>query len=305
MQEKQRYFDGRANGTDADSEAVKVRSHIPHFFHALNAFCSALISERRFSSQSRVYRIGRLVLRRSVRDNIQVFHSTDVSGRQLKIDRKAGDSALIAMTQNVSSRLDVRMRKRKQIGPLCCRLLTVLAFLSLDDIPEGLFHQMTTCQTAANEFLRQFWLAMYPPPNDSQALSVATPAQKAAKAAKMAGYLAKTPEKIDALVAMARKEGADPARVQVVSAFPLRIDGVRHTLSPSISIAVICLLWLTCANYADRCTRHSIGYETDLGCGGQGFRLLAYEERQRSGGAMSSFRDDAYLRWSSWTRCPL
>lgn len=76
---------------------------------------------------------------------------------------------------------------------------------------------MTTCQTAANEFLRQFWLAIYPPSNESQALSVATPAQKAAKAAKMAGYLGKTHEKVEALVSAARQEGADYARVQVVS----------------------------------------------------------------------------------------
>ena len=85
------------------------------------------------------------------------------------------------------------------------------------DIPEGLFRQMTTCQTAANEFLRQFWLAFYPPPNESQALSVATPAQKAAKAAKMIGYLSKTQEKVEALVSVAHKEGIEPARVQVVS----------------------------------------------------------------------------------------
>ena len=31
---------------------------------------------------------------------------------QLKIEKKAGDSALISMTQNVQSRLDVKQRKR-------------------------------------------------------------------------------------------------------------------------------------------------------------------------------------------------
>ncbi len=77
---------------------------------------------------------------------------------------------------------------------------------------------MTTCQTAANEFLRQFWLAIYPPGNESQALSTATPAQKAAKAAKMIGYLGKTHEKVEALVGAAHREGVDPACVQVVSA---------------------------------------------------------------------------------------
>lgn len=76
---------------------------------------------------------------------------------------------------------------------------------------------MTTCQTAANEFLRQFWSATYPPPVDSQSvLSVATPAQRAAKAAKMIGYLAKTPEKVEALVRMAQQHGLDGSRVETV-----------------------------------------------------------------------------------------
>ncbi|KAJ3550103.1 hypothetical protein NM688_g5109 [Phlebia brevispora] len=113
---------------------------------------------------------------------------------QLKIDRKAGDSALTGMTQNVHARLDVKMRK--------------------NDIPEGLFQQMTTCQTAANEFLRQFWLTIYPPPADAQLALATSAAQKAAKAAKMIGYLERTHEKVDALVHTARQNNVDPARVQ-------------------------------------------------------------------------------------------
>ncbi|KAI0694319.1 hypothetical protein BC835DRAFT_1274633 [Cytidiella melzeri] len=113
---------------------------------------------------------------------------------QLKIERKAGDVALSGMTHNVTARLDVKMRKH--------------------DIPDGLFRQMRTCQTAANEFLRQFWLAIYPPPSDLQVLSASTPAQKAQKAAKMLAYLERTPEKVEAIVIAARKEGFDPVRVQ-------------------------------------------------------------------------------------------
>ncbi|KAJ3567587.1 hypothetical protein NP233_g6270 [Leucocoprinus birnbaumii] len=113
----------------------------------------------------------------------------------LKIERKAGDNALIGMTQNVAALLDVRSRK--------------------NDIPDGLFRQMTTCQTAANEFLRQFWSATYPPPVDSQSvLSAATPAQRATKAAKMIGYLVKTPEKVEALVRMAQQHGVDGSKVE-------------------------------------------------------------------------------------------
>ncbi|KZT72123.1 hypothetical protein DAEQUDRAFT_686417 [Daedalea quercina L-15889] len=116
--------------------------------------------------------------------------------KNLKLENKAGDTALITMTKNVSARLEVKMRKH--------------------DFPEGLFRQLTTCQTAANEFLRQFWLSIYPPVTEGQLLSAATPAQKAAKAAKMIGYLSRTREKVDALVNAARQEGVDPGRVQVV-----------------------------------------------------------------------------------------
>lgn len=76
---------------------------------------------------------------------------------------------------------------------------------------------MTTCQTAANEFLRQFWLAIYPPSGDLQTASSNSAAQKSAKAAKMIGYLGKTHEKVDALVVAAKQEGVDTHRVQLVS----------------------------------------------------------------------------------------
>jgi hypothetical protein len=72
---------------------------------------------------------------------------------------------------------------------------------------------MTTAQTAAHEFLRQFWLAVYPPPGDAPPVP---PAQKAAKAARMAGFLARTPEKVDALVREAQRLGIDYAKVETV-----------------------------------------------------------------------------------------
>ncbi len=75
---------------------------------------------------------------------------------------------------------------------------------------------MTTCQTAANEFLRQFWLSTYPPPTDVQTVVAATPAQRAAKAAKMIGYLSRTREKVDAIIRTAQAGGFDPNRIEVV-----------------------------------------------------------------------------------------
>lgn len=85
-----------------------------------------------------------------------------------------------------------------------------------DDIPDGLFRQMTTCQTAANEFLRQFWFAMYPPLVEPQTVTVATPTQRATKAAKMIAYISKTHEKVDALVRIAQQHGVDPGRIETV-----------------------------------------------------------------------------------------
>ena len=75
---------------------------------------------------------------------------------------------------------------------------------------------MTACQTAANEFLRQFWLTIYPPSSDSQTASAATPAQKAAKAAKMIGYLEQTNEKVNALAHAASISGVDPSKIRTV-----------------------------------------------------------------------------------------
>ncbi|KIP08401.1 hypothetical protein PHLGIDRAFT_29570 [Phlebiopsis gigantea 11061_1 CR5-6] len=113
---------------------------------------------------------------------------------QLKIDKKAGDTALSEMTQNVAARLDVKLRK--------------------EDIPEVVYGQMMACQTAANEFLRQFWLAIYPPPSDLPTASAATPAQKAAKATKMIAYLDQMSEKVNALAFAATQSGVDGTKIR-------------------------------------------------------------------------------------------
>ena len=101
-----------------------------------------------------------------------------------------------------------------------------------DEIPDGLFRQMTTCQTAANEFLRQFWLATYPPLGDFETAASPTPAQRAVKAAKMIGYISKTEEKVHALVQTAVSHGIDPTRVEIVSFLCCR-DKISVNTSPS------------------------------------------------------------------------
>jgi transcription initiation factor TFIIH subunit 1 len=76
---------------------------------------------------------------------------------------------------------------------------------------------MTTCQTAANEFLRQFWSSIYPSAHDQQVASTATPTQRAAKAAKMISYLEKMPEKVEAILQTAVADGAEGKVIQTVS----------------------------------------------------------------------------------------
>ncbi|TFK25165.1 hypothetical protein FA15DRAFT_687097 [Coprinopsis marcescibilis] len=116
---------------------------------------------------------------------------------QLHIERKYGDAALFSLTENVDARLRGRSKK--------------------NDIPDGLFRQMTTCQTAANEFLRQFWSSALPPSVDISTINVATPAQRATKSAKMIGYLSKTQEKVNALIQVAQRQGLDPSRIETAS----------------------------------------------------------------------------------------
>jgi hypothetical protein len=99
------------------------------------------------------------------------------------------------MTQNVTTRLDAQICKA--------------------DIPEEIFRQMRTCQTATNEFLRQFWSAVYPPIGETLG-GPTTLTQKTAKATRMAGYLTKTPEKVAAILRAAEMPGVDRTRVQIV-----------------------------------------------------------------------------------------
>ena len=72
---------------------------------------------------------------------------------------------------------------------------------------------MRSVQTATNEFLRQFWSAICPSPRE---LAPQTPAQKAQKAARMAGFLVKTSEKVSALARQAAATNVDRNKVEVV-----------------------------------------------------------------------------------------
>lgn len=100
-------------------------------------------------------------------------------------------------------------------------LRTVTSGVTLQDsdqasIPDDIMAQVLTCHTAATEFLRQFWSAVLP--NIPGQLSPASPEQKQNKARKMAGYLALTQNKVDAVVKTASEaKMGDPERVREVS----------------------------------------------------------------------------------------
>lgn len=92
--------------------------------------------------------------------------------------------------------------------------------ITTDDIPPYILQQITSCATATNEFLRQFWKALYPaPPQESgSTLSTLTPAQREAKMIKMIGYIARTHEKVGAVILTAQHAGVELKVVETVSA---------------------------------------------------------------------------------------
>ncbi|KAF8520410.1 hypothetical protein BU17DRAFT_65427 [Hysterangium stoloniferum] len=141
-----------------------------------------------------------------VKDNLKDWKQHLAS---MKLDGKATATALASMTQHVTRQFDIKKKT--------------------NDIPEEIFRQMRSCQTAGNEFLRQFWSTIFPPASDTQTLASASPAQKAAKADRMADYLLRTPAKVDALVHAARQEGVDPMKVQV--ALQPLLDATEKALS--------------------------------------------------------------------------
>ncbi|KAG8981540.1 RNA polymerase II transcription factor B subunit 1 [Tulasnella sp. JGI-2019a] len=116
----------------------------------------------------------------------------------MRLDKEASGDALLKMTQSVRARLDVKSRK--------------------SDFPDDILEEMTSLQTATSEFLRQFWSAVYPPPPEQGLLSVASPAQLAERAAKMAKYLARTQGKVSTLVQKGAQMGMDGRRIDAAFA---------------------------------------------------------------------------------------
>jgi hypothetical protein len=83
--------------------------------------------------------------------------------------------------------------------------------------PEQLLSQMATCQTAANEFLRQFWFSLFYSPQEMRNPAFARfIEQREAKASKMVSYLRSTQEKVEALYLLAQQLNVDATIVETV-----------------------------------------------------------------------------------------
>lgn len=133
---------------------------------------------------------------------VQSLDSWASNMSSISMDRKSVEEAVLKMTSNVKSRLDVRIRR--------------------DEFPHELLAEMTSLQTATSEFLRQFWSAIEPPPPEQGILSASSPEQREARAQKMVGYLGKTQEKVNVIVQKARGAGVDGNKI---------VQAFHHTLS--------------------------------------------------------------------------
>ena len=78
-------------------------------------------------------------------------------------------------------------------------------------LPQATLNAMAACQSATMEYLRHFWTALSP---DAAANARLTAAQRAAKAQRMVGYLSRTQQRVDAVIADAAKKGVEAVRVE-------------------------------------------------------------------------------------------
>jgi len=133
--------------------------------------------------------------------------SADLS--QLNLEKKASDQAVLQMTEGIQAKLSIQLISA--------------------DLPEQLLSQMSTCQTAANEFLRQFWVSLFPAVQDLRSPNFNKFSdQRESKAAKMIAYLQTTREKVKALLALAAQLNIDP--VVVETAMQPLMTSVQHAV---------------------------------------------------------------------------
>ena len=87
------------------------------------------------------------------------------------------------------------------------------------DVSKDFLEKMRLCEATTNEYLRHFWLAVYPPLDSP---TVAPMKERAAKAASMVQLLEATPENVTGLVQKAAGNSWDSAKVEQASSAPVR-----------------------------------------------------------------------------------
>lgn len=99
MQDRQRYFEGQMAAGDStgagDGEEGREKLNV-----------GAVVREAKGSLVGWEARLAQVIL-----SIIFIYRLLGLNALQLKIEKKAGDAALLAMTQNVSARLEVKTKK--------------------------------------------------------------------------------------------------------------------------------------------------------------------------------------------------
>ncbi|CDZ98159.1 RNA polymerase II transcription initiation/nucleotide excision repair factor TFIIH, subunit TFB1 [Phaffia rhodozyma] len=140
----------------------------------------------------------------------------------MRLEKKAAEEVMLGLTSSVRARVESKSKK--------------------NDIPPILLKKTTTFHSTINEFLRQFWQAILPPPPSSSYLanssgpgqghgggrigSTKTPAEKQAKVIKMIKWLGEVEERVQALVIEAGEEGT-----KVRLALTPTVESVEKALS--------------------------------------------------------------------------
>ena len=94
-----------------------------------------------------------------------------------------------------------------------------LMMICTADVSKDFLEKMKLCEATTNEYLRHFWLAVYPPLDSP---TVAPVKERAAKAASMVPLLEATSENVTGLVQKAAGNNWDSAKVEQASPTPVQ-----------------------------------------------------------------------------------
>src|SRR5258708_39745000 len=135
------------------------------------------------------------------------------------------------MSKNVKARLAVKTTKCLSFDERGQAF--GLMVVSTADVSKDFLEKMKLCEATTNEYLRHFWLAVYPPLDSP---TVAPVKERAAKAASMIQLLEATPENVTSLVQKAAGNSWDSAKVEQASATSIQVQFTCTNLSINIDV---------------------------------------------------------------------